>query len=184
MTTQTLTHAPSLISQFVKPLLGSLLITLAAQVEILLPISPVPFTMQAQTVLLIGAVLGARHGFMSVLFYILEGMVGLPVFAGGGTGVLHLIGPSGGYIWGFALGAACTGWLVEHGWGKSFFKTASSMLLGNAIIFAAGVTWLSYLFGFSKALQFGLYPFVLTDFLKVLFISNFFPIARRVAKEL
>ena len=183
MAAHTLTGVSSFTSQLVKPLLGSLFIALAAQVEIVLPISPVPFTLQAQATLLVGALLGARQGFLSVLLYILEGISQAPVFAGGGAGVLHMIGPSGGYIWGFALGAAFTGWLAEYGWDKSFFTTALSMLFGNAIIFAAGVAWLSYLFGFSKALQFGLYPFVITDFLKVLFVANFFPIASRVMNE-
>lgn len=77
---------------------GSFIMALLSQVEIILPFTPVPITLQAQTALLLGALLGPKRGFAAIALYICQGAMGLPVFAGGAAGAHYLAGPSGGYI--------------------------------------------------------------------------------------
>ncbi|MBT4555646.1 MAG: biotin transporter BioY, partial [Candidatus Marinimicrobia bacterium] len=84
-------------------LLGSLFIAVMAQISIPIPFSPIPITGQTIAVVLLGGLLGARHGAMAVLAYLIEGAIGLPVFAQMKAGVLVLVGPSAGYLWGFVF---------------------------------------------------------------------------------
>ena len=96
-------------------LLGSALLTISAKIEV--PFYPVPMTMQTLVVLLLGMAFGARLGAATVLLYLAEGAVGLPVFAGTperGIGIAYMLGPTGGYLVGFVLSAAITGWLTER----------------------------------------------------------------------
>ena len=96
-------------------LLGSALLTISAKLEV--PFYPVPMTMQTLVVLLLGMAYGARLGAATVLLYLAEGAVGLPVFAGTperGIGIAYMMGPTGGYLVGFVLSAAITGWLTER----------------------------------------------------------------------
>lgn len=96
-------------------LLGSVLLTISAKIEV--PFYPVPMTMQTLVVLLLGMAYGARLGAATVLLYLAEGAVGLPVFAGTperGIGIAYMMGPTGGYLAGFVLSAAITGWLTER----------------------------------------------------------------------
>ena len=95
---------------------GSLLIAITAQLT--LPMWPVPLTGQTFGVLLVGALLGRRLGPISVMTYIGEGAMGLPFFQGGGAGVAHLFGPTGGYLAGFVVAAFIVGWLCELGWDR------------------------------------------------------------------
>jgi hypothetical protein len=97
---------------------ASAVTALAAQAEIRLPWTPVPVTGQTFAVLLSGAVLGARRAFLAQALYLLEGALGLPVFAGGGAGALHLAGPTGGYLVAFPFAAAATGALAQRGWDR------------------------------------------------------------------
>jgi len=96
----------------------SLLTALLAQIKIPLPYTTVPLTGQTFSVLLSGAVLGSRRGFLSQALYLAEGAAGLPVFAGGTGTFAHLLGDTGGYLWSYPLAAALVGWLVERGAGR------------------------------------------------------------------
>jgi len=146
---------------------GSLLIGLCAQVKILLPFSPVPITGQTFAVLMIGTLLGPWRGSLAVLAYIIEGAVGLPVFALGG-GFAVLIGPTGGYLVGFIPAAYITGLLAQKGWDRRIGTTILAMVLGNIVIYAFGLFWLCCLTGINRAvLSVGLYPFVVGDLLKI-----------------
>src|SRR4030067_464514 len=87
---------------------GSLLIGLAAQIQVVLPFSPVPVTGQTFAVLLLGALYGSRMGPATVATYLAMGGLGLPVFAGGAAGMARLLGPTAGYLVGFILAA----WVV------------------------------------------------------------------------
>ncbi len=102
---------------------ASLLIALSARIAVPVPFSPAPITGQTLAVLLVGALLGSRRGALSVLAYLAEGAMGLPVFAGGGAGILWLLGPTGGYLFGFIAAAFVTGWLAERGWDRRFVTT-------------------------------------------------------------
>jgi biotin transport system substrate-specific component len=164
--------------------LGSLFVALCAQIEIRIGLSPVPFTLQTLAVLLVGATLGAKRGLLSLVLYALEGAAGLPVFAGASFGLAKLLGPTGGYLVGFAVSALTIGWLVEKGYCQTMRHVVLAFTFANIIIFTCGILWLTVLFGFDKALTFGLYPFIVTEGLKILFAAQFFPIVRRASSLL
>jgi biotin transport system substrate-specific component len=131
-------------------LLGSALLTISAKLEV--PFYPVPMTMQTLAVLVLGIAFGARLGAATVLLYLAEGAVGLPVFAGTpelGIGIAYMMGPTGGYLAGFVLSAAITGWLTErrHDWPALVLAVAA----GSIVVFIPGVLWLAQLIGFEQS---------------------------------
>jgi len=150
-------------------LLFTLLIALSAQIAIPLPFSPVPITGQTLTVLLTGILLGSRLGAITLVTYLVEGLMGLPVFAQGLSGPGVLVGPTGGYLIGFVAAAAVVGFLAERGWDRRMATTLLAMLTGNLVIYLCGVAWLSYYLGsLSAALAGGLLPFLAGDALKII----------------
>lgn len=162
---------------------GSLLITLCAQAKVPLPFSPVPITGQTFAVLMMGALLGARRGSLCVLLYIIQGAMGLPVFAFGG-GPAVLAGPTGGYLAGFVAGAYVTGALAERGWDRRVGTTILAMVLGNICIYTCGLLWLCCLTGITKAvLTLGLYPFIVGDLLKIVLAAIVLPSAWRLLRK-
>ena len=157
---------------------GAVLISLLAQLRV--PLWPVPVTGQTFGVLLVGAALGSRLGAVTVLTYLAWGILGLPVFAGGGSGPATLFGPTGGYLLGFVIAAYAVGWLSERGWDRHILTTAAAMLIGTALVFAPGLVWLSRYVGWDRVLDLGLYPFVLGGFLKVAMAALALPAAWRL----
>jgi biotin transport system substrate-specific component len=170
---------PTAVTDATAIVLGSLTIALLAQVVVALPFTPVPVTGQTLGVLLVGGSLGARRGIAAVLLYLAEGALGLPFFAAGAHGVdlLKLSAATGGYLWGFVCAALVVGLLSERGWDRSVRSSIGAMLLGEIIIYAIGVPWLAHALGTTseKALQLGLYPFVLGDVLKLLVAAGALP---------
>jgi biotin transport system substrate-specific component len=156
---------------------GSLLIAASAQMAIRLPLSPVPITGQTMTVLLIGALLGSRRGLMCVLLYLAEGTMGLPVFAGGGLGLVRLVGPTGGYLVGMAGAAFLTGWLAEAGWFRRPATSLLALLAGSVLIYACGLAWLVHFVGSGQVLAAGLLPFIPGDLLKLVAVAAVLPSA-------
>lgn len=154
--------------------LGSALLAISAKVQV--PFWPVPMTLQTGVVLLLGAALGWRLAAATVLLYLAEGALGLPVFAGG-AGPAYLAGPTAGYLAGFLVAAAAVGWLVERGWSRSLASSALAMLLGDLLIFACGLAWLSTLIGFDKAVAAGLLPFLAGEALKIALAAALLPAA-------
>ena len=154
---------------------GSALLALSANIKV--PFYPVPVTMQTMLVLLIGMGFGSRLGFATIMAYLAQGAVGLPVFAGG-AGLAYMAGPTGGYLFGFAVAAFVVGTLAEKGWGKSYATMALAMVIGNIVIYAFGVSYLASIVGsFDKAIQFGLAPFIYGDLLKVVIATALLPMA-------
>ena len=155
----------------------SLVTAVCAQISIHLPFLPVPITGQTFAVLLSGAVLGFRRGFMSQVIYLAEGAAGLPVFADGAGSALHLVGPSGGYLLSFPIAAALVGYLVEHGAGRSTWKLAGGLISADVLILAAGSFWLRLLFHIplAEAWRMGFYPFLLADVAKVVLVGCTLP---------
>ena len=154
---------------------GSLLIGLSAHVKVWLPFSPVPVTGQTFAVLMLGALLGARRGCLAVLAYITEGAAGLPVFAAG-VGTAALLGPTGGYLFGFIPAAYITGKLAEKGWDRRIGTTVLAMVFGNLAIYTFGLLWLCCLTGFgTKVLTLGLYPFIIGDLVKIILAAILLP---------
>ena len=143
---------------------GSLALTFSAKVQV--PFWPVPMTMQSMVALLIGLGFGTRLGALTILTYLAEGTAGLPVFAGMAAGPAYLLGPTGGYLFGFLAGGTFAGWAAERGWGRDLPRTLLVMLAGHVLIFAPGVLWLAVLLGGSKAIALGVTPFLLPTLLK------------------
>lgn len=148
-------------------LTGSLLLALLARLSFPVPFSPIPITGQTFGILILGALLGRQLGTITVITYIFEGTVGLPVFAGGSTGLLYILGPTGGYIIGFIPAVFLVGYLSEKGWNKGFISTITSMTLGTIIIFTFGVSWLSISTGFLNSITIGLIPYLPGAFVKI-----------------
>jgi len=119
----------------------SLLTALAAQIVI--PIGPVPITGQTFAVLLTGALLGSRLGAIAMITYLVEGAAGFPFFAGWHGGLLHLMGPTGGYLIAFPAAAFITGAFAEHGWDRKFITAAAAMAVGSLVIMLSGWLWFS-----------------------------------------
>lgn len=160
---------------------ASVVTALAAQVAIPLPWTPVPITGQTFAVLLTGAVLGWRRAFLAQALYLLEGAMGLPVFAGGAAGILKIVGPSGGYLMAFPFAAAIVGALCQRGWDRRFITMLFAMLLGSTVIFGLGLAQLSRFVPASTLLAQGLLPFLPGDLIKSALAALAFPAAWRLA---
>lgn len=158
-------------------LAGSALIALSARVAIPLPFSPVPVTGQTFAVLLVGAALGRWRGAAAVLAYLAEGAAGLPVFAGAHAGPAVLLGPTGGYLFGFVPGAWLCGLLAERGWDRRVGSTILSMILGNVVIFAVALPWLARYVGGSSVWALGFWPFIPGDVVKIGLAAAALPLA-------
>lgn len=150
---------------------ANLLLILCAQVRLPLPFTPVPITGQTFGVLLIGALLGSRYGASVVGAYVLEGALGLPVFAGWGGGLKALLGPTGGYLLGFPVAAFVAGSLIERGWSQSFRRLLVALLIADAVIYAFGLPWLSVFVGWERVFWSGLLPFLPGDLLKAIAVA-------------
>ncbi|HSA81424.1 MAG TPA: biotin transporter BioY [Geminicoccaceae bacterium] len=159
---------------------GSILLTISAKIQV--PFWPVPMTMQTFVVLVLGVAYGWRLAGATVLLYLGEGALGLPVFAGGG-GLAYMAGPTGGYLIGFLLAAVAVGWLAERGWARSVPSTLAAMLVGTAIIFACGIAWLGALIGLPQAIGAGLVPFLLSEAVKVALATALVPFAWRLLQR-
>jgi biotin transport system substrate-specific component len=171
---------------------GSVLLAGLAQLTIHLPFTPVPITGQTLGVLIVGAAYGPWLGAATVGLYLIEAVFGLPVLALTADGshptglhVLTLSLASGGYLWGFVLAAAFVGWLARRGWDRSFRSAVGAMFLGEVAIYAVGLPWLaaSVHVRAEKALEWGLYPFVLGDALKLLAAAAVLPGAWRALER-
>jgi biotin transport system substrate-specific component len=145
---------------------GALVVALAAQVAVPVPMSPVPMTLQPLAVLAVGGVLGARAGAGALALYLALGALGLPVFAGGAAGVAKLLGATGGYLLAFPPAAALTGLLV--GRTPRVGRTLLGCAAGLLVIHLGGVAQLALLGGDpALAVRIGLVPFLAGDLLKV-----------------
>ncbi len=147
-------------------------IALIAASKMAVQIGPVPLTMQTCAIGLIGAVLGARKGFLTVLAFVLAGLAGLPIFATPLSGPAALIGPTGGYLIAFPFGALITGLLAEKGWsGVNIFRSTLAQFFSNIFIVLFGGFWLMLITGSEKAFAVGLLPFFAPAVMKSLIAS-------------
>jgi biotin transport system substrate-specific component len=176
--------------------LGSLFVAVSAQIQV--PLWPVPITGQTFGVLVVGMAFGGRLGAATMLLYMAEGLVGLPVFANLGAGPGVLAGPSGGYIVGYVPAAAAIGYLAQRGWDRNVWLTATAMLVGNVILYVPGLIWLGMFYtgpgaefvastgattAVGAAFAGGLTPFVLGDALKLALAAALFPFAWRLISK-
>ncbi|WP_371930105.1 biotin transporter BioY [Bradyrhizobium sp. CCGUVB1N3] len=160
--------------------LGTTLMALSAKVS--LPLPYVPMTLQTLVVLMIGAAYGWRLGSATMIAYLAEGAIGLPVFAGPVGGLAPLIGPTAGYLFGFVVAAFVTGFLAERGWDRSVAWLFAAMAIGHIVILAMGFAWLAFGLGLgaAKAWQVGILPFIAASLVKNGLGATLMPAARRV----
>ncbi len=145
------------------------LTAVGALIRIPIPISPVPLTLQVFFVLLTGLVLGSRWGATSMAVYVMLGIIGFPVFSGGSSGIGVILGPTGGYLIGFVMGAFITGLTVEN-LGGSTIAMITAMIAGLTVIYAAGVLQLfiiADLPSIREAVLIGVLPFLIGDTIKL-----------------
>lgn len=150
---------------------------IAASAQFAIQIGPVPITGQSFAVLLTGALLGSRLGAAAVIAYLIEGALGLPFFAAGGSGIVRFLGPTGGYLVAFPAAAFITGAFAEHGWDKRYLTAAAAMFFGSLIIFLGGWAWLAILTNTPPVAAFKLavLPFLAGDVIKIALAAAVLP---------
>ncbi|MGB7978322.1 MAG: biotin transporter BioY [Chlamydiales bacterium] len=162
---QALTYPRVTGRDFILVLLASFVICLFGSISIPLWFTPIPIGTQNSVCLLMGALLGARRGAAAVFAFLMQGAMGLPVFAGGAAGCLHLMGPRGGYLIGYLIAAFVVGTIVERR--RTLASAALALAAGNGIIYLAGAGYLALFVGGAKALTLGIVPFLAGDLLKM-----------------
>lgn len=181
-----MTGKKALISLLLSALFAAVTAALA-WLRVPLPFTPVPITGQSLGPMLSGIVLGPKYGALSQIVYVLLGVIGLPVFAGGKAGPGVLFGPSGGYLWGFILGAWTTGYLYERTKPKGFLGAFYCTVIGGIIVvYCLGLIQLSLVahLTFKKALIAGALPFIPGDLFKAAVAAISAPRIVSVAKRL
>ena len=162
--------ANKLIKYFLITILSSILLTISAKIKI--PFYPVPMTMQTFVVLLIGISFGYKIGVASIILYLIEGIMGLPVFSNSpekGIGIVYFIGPTMGYLIGFIFACFMAGYFKYN---SNYFLNFFKIFLSTLIIYLIGVAWLGTLIGWDKPiLQLGVYPFLLAELFKMLLLT-------------
>lgn len=154
----------SLGFQALAVVIGTMFLAVSSWISV--PMIPVPITMQTFAVTMVGALYGWRLGGITVVAWLLQSFIGLPVLAGGMPGQLAFAGPTAGYLFAFPVVAAMVGYLAERGFTRNPFSSAVVMLMGNALCLAVGGLWLAGLFGFDVAWASGVAPFILGGVLK------------------
>jgi biotin transport system substrate-specific component len=176
----------NLLTDALLVLAGTGLVAAAAQISVKLPFTPVPITGQTFAVVLVGASLGAVRGTSSLLLYLWLGVAGAPIYAHHDSGWNVITSASGGYIVGFVIAAAVTGFLAERGWDRRLSSSISAMLTGNVIVYLVGVPWLAVVLdtNLEKSLEYGLYPFVPGDVFKLYLAAAILPTTWRLVERL
>lgn len=153
-------------SDVTKIVLASLLVGVCAQIKISVPFSLVPFTGQTFGVMLVGALLGSHRGWLAAALYLIEGAIGLPVFAGGSSGLIHFFGPTGGYLLTYPLMSFFIGSVMKkHSMG--FLAKGGWMSLISCAQLGVGALWLALFVGLKNAVVQGFFPFILLEICKV-----------------
>ena len=154
----------SYIKNFLLIIFGTLLLAVSSKIQV--PFWPVPMTMQTFIVFIIAMAYGWKLSLLTLIAYLIEGAMGMPVFAKGG-GFLYLMGPTAGYLYGMTIAAGIMGYFADLGYGKSIIKCIVPLLIGTVIIFVLGVGYLSSIIGLEKALVAGLLPFIPSELFKI-----------------
>ena len=150
--------------------IGSVLLTVSAKIKI--PFYPVPMTMQTFVVLFMGISFGYKIGVATIMLYLFEGILGLPVFSNSpekGVGIPYFFGPTMGYLIGFIFACFLAGYFKYN---SNYFLTFIKLAFATSIIYLLGVVWLGNLIGWDKPiLQLGVYPFLLAELFKLLLLT-------------
>ena len=172
--------------------LGSIMLAISAKIKIPFYLFPVPMTMQTFVVLFLGISFGYKIGSATVILYLMEGIIGLPVFSNSpekGVGLVYFTGPTMGYLVGFILAVFLIGYLKLHDWTKKgaksvkfFFINLIKLIISVSTIYILGLIWLSNLIGFEKALIFGLKPFWAAELFKITLLAFLIPFILKFRK--
>lgn len=160
---------------------GAAVVALLAQAE--WRIGPVPITGQTLGVMLVGGALGMRRGAAALTTYLLAGLAGAPVFAGGGGGPAYVLMPSFGFIVGFIGAAAIAGWAAERAWDRDVLPALAGFCLATAAPFVVGVPYLALITGMTDPATIaaaGITPFILPGLIKAGLAAVLFPLAWRL----
>jgi len=164
-------------------LIGTILLTVSAKIKI--PFYPVPMTMQTFVVLLLGITLGAKIGLLTVIFYLLEGIYGLPVFANTpekGIGLIYFTGPTMGYLLGFLITVYFVG---SFKYEKNLLTNFIKLVFSISFIYILGMIWLGFLIGWEKPVfKLGAQPFLLAELFKVLIVLFSLPKLKKINQYL
>lgn len=166
--TQAALPARSTATNIMLVLAGSALIALSAQASV--PMWPVPMTLQTLAITLVGLTYGSRLAAVTVLAYLAEGAMGLPVFANASGGIAPLMGPTSGFLWGFVGMAWMTGWLVERGLDRGVLRLFVAGFVPGMLLFVPGAIALSIVLSkpLADSLALAVTPFVIGGFVKAL----------------
>lgn len=155
---------------------GTLVLTLSAKTKVML--GPVDMSLQTMAVLLISACFGTRLALATMLLYLAEGAMGLPVFQSTpekGIGLAYMMGPTGGYLLGFVAAAGIVGYAADRGWDRNVLKLFGAMAVASAVTLFLGFAWLAGLIGAANAWNFGVLPFILPDIVKAALAACLLP---------
>jgi len=168
-----LTKNPSPATRFISLVvlvLASIALTISAKIKI--PFYPVPMTMQTFIVLFLGISFGYKVGVLSVVFYLIEGIMGLPVFSNSpekGIGLAYFVGPTMGYLIGFIFACLIAGIFTYD---KNHILNFLKIIIATSVIYILGILWLGNLIGWDKPiLEFGVYPFLYAELFKILLLT-------------
>ena len=156
---------------------GTAFLALMAQIAVPVPGSPVPVTGQTLGALLLGSAYGASLGFTTFATYLLVGFIGAPVFASGAHGLSRITGATGGYLVGMLLASLITGYLAGRKWDQKIFTVIPTMLIGDLVIFSAGLFWLHHSLHATwvTTFKFGFTPFIVGEVIKIAIASTAMP---------
>ena len=159
------TQSSKILKSILIILLGSIALTISAKIKI--PFYPVPMTMQTFVVLFLGVSFGYKIGLITVGIYILEGIMGLPVFSNSpekGIGWVYFTGPTMGYLIGFLFATFLAGYFDFK---NNILFIFIKLVISVSLIYIFGVLWLGNLIGWEKSIQYGVTPFLLAEFFKI-----------------
>ncbi len=177
--------AARIISAILLVIAGTLFIAISAKIKV--PFFPVPMTLQTLAVPLVAAAYGSRLGVITILAYLGEGLIGMPVFTNtppAVAGAAYFLGPTGGYLIGYIAAAWIVGAAADRSWDRSFPKLFGAMLLGDIVVFVLGFAWLAWGaqlstgstgLGVAAAFSGGVAPFLLGDLLKLVLAAAAVP---------
>ncbi len=168
---------PRILIELMIAVLGSCFLAIMSQVSIPLIVTPVPLTLQTLAVFILGGVLGGRRGAYSVIAYLIQGCCLLPVFAGGVSNPLWIMGPQAGFLISFVITAFVIGKMIERRPQAHLLYYVGALVVGQLVIFGLGMAWLSLYLGMPKAFMCGVVPFLSGAALKIMvgsFIIRFY----------
>ena len=162
-------------------LIGSIILAISSKVKI--PFYPVPMTMQTLVVLMIGIGFGWRLGLATITLYLLEGIIGLPVFSGTpekGLGLIYFTGPTMGYLLGFLVAVYISG---KFSYDNNLFKNFLKILFASSFIYLLGMAWLGSLIGWDKPIfKLGAQPFLLAELFKILLVTFALKLIKKIKR--